>query len=165
MKKVITDQNVSGIYFKMIQSIEPSTILDFGLFLQRLGAVSRQVKDMGIPEDVELNGIFLEGQQVFPVTTEIYNHIWSLETWMQSWKVENIKYDLICMMELNGENDIYPGNKEKFWNWAKDHCHCILTSESRERLESIPVEKQLVPIRLETAEYQLVVFSRLEESR
>lgn len=54
---MITDRNDIYLYFEWIKQTKPVNILDFGIFLQRIGAVSRQVMNCEIPKDIVLEGV------------------------------------------------------------------------------------------------------------
>ena len=54
---ILKNENDIYIYFETIAQLEPKTILDVGMFLKRIGSVSRKAMDGGVPEDVRLDGV------------------------------------------------------------------------------------------------------------
>lgn len=48
---MITDKDVMYIYSEVINQMEPQKILDVGMFYKAIGAVSRRILEMEVPED------------------------------------------------------------------------------------------------------------------
>ena len=57
MSSIITDKDLSYFYFEMIKSSGAQTVLDVGMFLKKMGTVSRQALGSGIGMNVKLYGI------------------------------------------------------------------------------------------------------------
>jgi len=73
---VLTKKNDIYVYFEVIRQLEPERILDIGMFLKRIGSVSRQVmEDCAISEQVILDGVDFWTEIDFPIWRTIYNHI------------------------------------------------------------------------------------------
>lgn len=51
---MITDKDVMYIYSEVINQMEPQKILDVGMFYKAIGAVSRRILEMEVPEIVIL---------------------------------------------------------------------------------------------------------------
>ena len=75
MEYAITDRNLIFIYFKTLQDAGISSVIDFGMLLKRMGALSRRALDLGIPEKIRLVGVDLLGAPAFPVYDGVYNCI------------------------------------------------------------------------------------------
>ena len=54
---MITDKDVMYIYSEVINQMEPQKILDVGMFYKAIGAVSRRILEMEVPEDCYITGV------------------------------------------------------------------------------------------------------------
>lgn len=73
--KIITNLTDMVVYFQLIQKTQATSVLDVGLFLERIGAVSRTTSIGGISESVVLEGISMAEERPFPIYESIYNQI------------------------------------------------------------------------------------------
>ncbi len=71
----IKNENDMFIYFEVIKELEPKNILDAGMFLKRIGNVSRQVMNQKIPKEICLDGIDFFPEVCFPVWKNVYDRI------------------------------------------------------------------------------------------
>ncbi len=53
----ITDKQEIFFWFSIIENTGAKLVLDIGLFLERIGAIARQVGDIMIPVNIELDGL------------------------------------------------------------------------------------------------------------
>ena len=54
---MITDKDVMYIYSEVINQMEPQKILDVGMYYKAIGAVSRIILEMEVPEDCHITGV------------------------------------------------------------------------------------------------------------
>lgn len=120
---MITDRNDIYLYFEWIKQTNPTSILDFGIFLQRIGAVARQVMNCEISKDIILEGVSMS-EKVQPVYTKIYDKI----TNIKSIHILDTKvYDLIYFFDMNSEyNNTMMISKEALWSWLLNHGKMIV---------------------------------------
>ena len=120
---MITDRNDIYLYSEWIKQTNPTSILDFGIFLQRIGAVARQVMNCEISKDIILEGVSMS-EKVQPVYTKIYDKI----TNIKSIHILDTKvYDLIYFFDMNSEyNNTMMISKEALWNWLLNHGKMIV---------------------------------------
>ena len=120
---MITDRNDIYLYFEWIKQTNPTSILDFGIFLQRIGAVARQVMNCEISKDIILEGISMN-EEVQPVYTKIYDKIINIKS------IHNLDtkiYDLIYFFDMYSEyNNTMMITKEALWNWLLNHGKMIV---------------------------------------
>lgn len=93
-RQAVTDENDIYIYFEVISRVNPSCILDFGMMLKRMGALSRQAMSRAIAQSVRLDGVDLYPDVLLPIYQVIYNQIYRMEN------LPDRKYDLgivLCM--------------------------------------------------------------------
>ena len=64
---ILKNENDIYMYFETIEQLAPQRVLDIGMFLKRIGSVSRKVMDREVPAEVCLDGIDLFPQFQFPV--------------------------------------------------------------------------------------------------
>lgn len=75
--QVVTDADEIFTYFEVIRQLSPSSILDVGMMLKRMGAVSRQAMHCAVPQSVRLDGIDFYPEVEMPIYGTIYDHIYS----------------------------------------------------------------------------------------
>ena len=120
---MITDRNDIYLYFEWIKQTNPTSILDFGIFLQRIGAVARQVMNCEISKDIILEGVSMS-EKVQPVYTKIYDKITNIKS---IYILDTKVYDLIYFFDMNSEyNNTMMISKEALWNWLLNHGKMIV---------------------------------------
>lgn len=102
---LITDERDIFTYFELIRRMNPTSILDIGMFLKRVGAIDRQVMDCEILPQVQLDGVDIFPEIDFPVYRRIYNHIFTMDTMPKD------KYDMAIMLNVN--KYLYPDERQQ----------------------------------------------------
>ncbi len=87
----ITDKTDIFVYFEIIRQTGAKSVLDVGAFLKRIGAVSRCVGDIELPEELTLDAVDIIDAPKLPVYKTIYDDIYDA---LPSGK----RYDLIMLM-------------------------------------------------------------------
>lgn len=118
---MITNDNDIYVYFELIRQMQPSSILDIGMFLQRIGAVSRQAMSCEIPSSTYLEGIELPEQPSLPIYHKVYDKITSMADYELS--SERI-YDMAVFMHVN--EWIKPEERLLFWQSITTHARVII---------------------------------------
>lgn len=72
---MITDKDVMYIYSEVINHMEPRKILDVGMFYKAIGAVSRRILEMEVPEDCYITGVETDSISWLNVYETIYDEI------------------------------------------------------------------------------------------
>lgn len=99
-EQVVTDQDEIYTYFEVIRQLSPACILDVGMMLKRMGAVSRQAMHCVIPQNVRLDGVDFYPEVELPIYHGIYDHIY-----LDSCLPEDV-YDLsVCLGAFHKELD------------------------------------------------------------
>lgn len=98
---ILTNKNDMYIFFETIKQLEPANVLDLGMFLKRIGSISRKVKGSEVPETIGLDGVDFWQENKFPVWKNIYNHIFDAEQFLNQ-NIEK-KYDLVILL---GEEEL-----------------------------------------------------------
>lgn len=104
----IRKQNDIYIFFETIEKAEPGSILDAGMFLKRVGSISRQMMNREVSGDVCMDGIEFFPETTFPVWENLYDHIYSWEEFLQRQKENQYELGIILgiddlRQEVNGE--------------------------------------------------------------
>ena len=121
MSYEVIDRVLMNLYFKMIQEEPEGPILDIGMFLKRIGAVSRRVLDIEIPESTILHGVDVPGTPAFPLYEKIYDRIWP------SFVPEETRYSLCFFLR---PQDLYSEKeREVILSWCASHCDKTVTEE------------------------------------
>lgn len=119
MRKIITDDSEIYVYFELIKRLQPKTVLDFGMFLKRIGAVSRQAMDAEISEEIEMTAVDLFPETAFPIYTKVYDRIVPLYAWEPK-----ERYDLTCFFSVNEE---LGNQKRKYWKQLVPVSDCLIS--------------------------------------
>lgn len=74
---IIRNRNYIYTYFHIIKELQPLSVLDIGMFLKRVGSVSRQMMNCEISWDIRLDGIDFFPELQLPAWETIYNEIYT----------------------------------------------------------------------------------------
>lgn len=122
-KYYVTKKNDIYVYFQLIKEIEPEKIVDIGMFLKRIGAISRNVLDNSIHEQIVMEGTDVEESPNTKICDTIYNRIYSLED-MLSMRCDTTESCLVMMMDLT---DLYGGEKlDEISKWVSENAGYVL---------------------------------------
>jgi hypothetical protein len=114
----IVNQNDIFVFFNIIQKMEPDAILDVGMFLQRIGALSRRAISMSFSNQVICDGMPLGDQHVFPVSNTIYQSVCDMDT-------ARSFYSLAFLLGIT--DMVSPAVEEQLWTFLRTHAHCVVT--------------------------------------
>lgn len=95
---IIKNENSIYVFFQMIEQLKPQSILDMGMFLKRVGSVSRKIMGCGVPERVQLDGVDFFPELSFPVYQTIYNEIIPAELYFEMDNRKN--YDFVSLLGI-----------------------------------------------------------------
>lgn len=147
MSYIITDTNDSFLYFQAIDLAKPESVIDFGMFLERVGAVSRNVKDKSISETLRLDGHTTSKLPKLPVYSIIYNNIYE--------EIPKENYELAIFLypfEIYEKNEI-----EKIIDFInKNTKHVLLDKSTYDRLKNKLKQKSTRTLASENRQYCLV---------
>ncbi|MDD3240439.1 MAG: hypothetical protein PHW47_10255, partial [Lachnospira sp.] len=139
------------IFFEIIKQIEPKRIIDIGMFLKRIGNISRQTANEEIARDVQLDAVdFLENLSV-PVYEKVYNSIYNEFTFLKSEQT----YELAVMLR---PEMIMTEEQENFlWNYLKGKVAYVLTDcENEYRKRTLAGKGKSVQLKVDDNEYELI---------
>lgn len=91
----IKNKNDIFAYFEIIQELEPKTILDAGMFLKRIGSVTRQIMNQEVPQEICLNGIDFFPEISFAVWDNIYDRIYTWQDFLDECKGNQYELGII----------------------------------------------------------------------
>lgn len=72
---ILTNENDIYIFYEVIEQLEPQRILDMGMFLKRIGSVSRKAVNREVPEGVRLDGVDFFPEISFAAWKNVYDEI------------------------------------------------------------------------------------------
>lgn len=98
MEGIITDMDEVFFCFEMLKNLSPKRVLDIGMFLKRIGAVSRQAMSHGISPDIYLCGVDFFSQYSLPVYEKVYDEIWDREIFCEN----TGHFDVALMLDVAG---------------------------------------------------------------
>jgi hypothetical protein len=98
----ITNKNDMFMYIEALRRFEPESVLDIGMFLKRVGAISRSIGDWDISCTCLIDGVDFAPQ----VKAEVYSRVYDdIETW------QDFRGNCVSEVEFTGGTD---GNSAKF---------------------------------------------------
>ncbi len=126
-KMILTSETDIYAYFEIIDRAEIDNILDVGMFLKRIGGVSRQVKEKEIPFDKKLIGVDFFPEIASPIWNTIYDSVYKPQ---EIFLTENEqKYEMAVVMQLKEVADkvLKEAGRIQMWEWLSNHVSYILT--------------------------------------
>lgn len=124
---VLVEIDDISVYYNVINMISPETILDIGMFLKRIGAVSRRNLNVGIENNVILDGVDYMLDLYIPVMTKIYDNVFLVPEFTSLMLREKLrKYDLVVL--LNPESGMAADLERSIWNNISQKAKYILTN-------------------------------------
>ena len=121
---VITDREMITLYCGVIAQTGAGKVLDIGMFMKRIGAVSRSFQEFALPEDAQLYGVDLVGGRQ-PVYRTIYRQITDAENYRRDFEAEH--FELGCILEISGLVDRRA--YRDIWKWTAERVRYILTED------------------------------------
>lgn len=136
----IVNQNDMYLYFEIINQLEAKSVIDIGMFLKRIGAVSRQVKDLSLPDNIVIDGIDYMSDMPVKIYERIYNNIGDGRDFAINQNASNKfwdrKYDLAFLLRmkpmLNVKNE--ENNGDKIWKWLLGHVRFAVIDGSTDKV-------------------------------
>lgn len=129
MTGIITDSDMMFYYFQMIQNSGPHTVLDVGMLLKRMGAVSRRAMSTEISEDIILCGIDLFPEYQMPIYEEVYDEIIPRDKFFREYTrfscVSGELFDIAVMLDV--EQYLDRDDEEALWDYVFQSAGCIMT--------------------------------------
>lgn len=148
----LTSETDIYAFFEIIDKAEAEHILDVGMFLKRIGSVSRQVKDKGIPADKTLTGVDFFPEVVCPVWNTIYDAIYKPN---EIFIPENHQsYELATVIQLEeylAQTDIFP-----MWEWLSAHVSYVMTDWNPDALRKIITVRNEMEIMVDDKSYRFI---------
>jgi hypothetical protein len=126
-----TEPDIS-FFLKSVEQITPQSLLDIGMFLKRVGCISRHALDAEIDPACILDGADCMPDIQVPVYRTIYDHILPLgdflthTTSLEYSPFQLSSYDLIAVMQP--ANIIPPQALAPMWEWISLHSHYAITN-------------------------------------
>ena len=120
----ITDENDIYTYLHVINDIKPKSVIDIGMFLKRIGAISRQARNVSIDETIKLDALDVLKTPPVAVYETVYDAIYD-ENILQ----EMPKYDLAMVLCL--EQHMSAKTYEAIWKWTARNVKYALTDDTK----------------------------------
>lgn len=97
-RMILKNENSIYVFYEVIEQLEPESILDMGMFLKRVGSVSRKIMDREVPKEVVLDGVDFFPEVSFPIWNTIYNGIETAEEYFD--RMDHKRYDLAAVFGI-----------------------------------------------------------------
>ena len=128
MDAAITDKDLIYFYFEMIKKSGALNVLDVGMFLKRIGAVSRQAMGCEIDAKVQLCGIDLYPDVQLAVYDRIYDIIFPQKLFINEIvdKNKSINFDIAVLLGIENYEEEFI---QKTWKYSLDNVAAIMTEQ------------------------------------
>lgn len=149
---ILANENDIYIFFEIIEQLEPKSILDLGMFLKRVGSVSRKIMNNELPCDIRLDGVDFFPEINFPVWNNVYDEIINYKTYFGN--NQNRKYD--CAILLGTKELKKTVSFSEIINAVEENARYMLVSDDSE----IQTQKKhkIVDLKVEGDTYYLIDF-------
>ena len=164
-EKCITNQNDVYVYFEMMEQIKPDRVLDVGMFLKRIGAISRQVMNTEIEKKVYLCGVDFMEECKIGVYSTVYDKVMGVTEFLTFVNGQDdtaldkcdTKYDIAYMMHVD---DVLTGEQERaVWKWLeKNAVYAIIDKAAMIRNYDIITKHSYKEVTLDQDNYAIVMF-------
>ncbi len=123
---VLTDPDEMNAFALLVSQLHPVKMLDVGMFLKRIGAISRSFRNFEIPSDTELFGLDLTGAEV-EIYHVLFRQIVTAQDYQEMYRGE--QFDLVVLFEAEKLMDeaAYLG----LWEWVLLHTKRIFTTDGK----------------------------------
>lgn len=149
-KYYITNKNEMFVFFQMIEQIEPESVLDVGMFLKRIGAISRNVLDSSIDENIRLDAVDIDDGVKLAVYDTVYTNIVTLQ------KLDLIqKTDLVMMMDAAGIMSVKELENVILWS-EKNAKYIVTDAETYKEVSRFTINFQARNITVDEDVYYLI---------
>ena len=122
-KMILTNETDIYAYFEIIEEAQVNDILDVGMFLKRIGAVSRQIKDKELPQETKLTGVDFFEEISLPAWNKVYDEIYKGKEFFTP--KNQRKYELAVVMKA--EQCLTRTESLQMWEWLSSHVSYIVT--------------------------------------
>lgn len=158
----ITDADEIYYYFEMINNITPQSILDVGMFLKRIGAISRQAMSCEIPGSVRLYGIDFFPEKEMAVYQNVYDEIVTKRQFFEKEKLpwETLGFDVAVMLET--EECLEEEENQALWSYVLRNAKSIIsdTAAAKKQVERRQI-KGYYPVSVGTKSYAWIPLGEL----
>lgn len=151
---IIKNENDIYIYFETIEQLEPQSVLDAGMFLKRIGSVSRKVMDREISEKIRLDGIDFFPEKTFAVWDHVYDSVSDTRSFLENKRPK--QYDLAVFLGIKAMRK-KPGFAEISKIPAK-RARYLLADQNLEQWNGVLPEEKIKELNLEGKRYFLYDF-------
>lgn len=164
----ITNSNAMFCYFEMIQKLGAKSVLDAGMLLKRIGAVSRQMAGVEVGADILLCGIDMCSEIYLPICWDIYSEIITGDDFINRLQdhiecfacMEGRKFDLAVMLE--SDHILDESKKIKITEYFMQKADGILTDESIGKwMTGRGMLKGYYPVSIESSRYAWIPVQEL----
>lgn len=149
---ILTNETDIYAFFEIIDRTEARSILDVGMFLKRIGGVSRQVKEKEISPDKELIGVDFFPETACPVWNTIYDKIYRPnEIFLPD---NHQEYELAVVLQL--EKCMDEAESFSMWAWLSAHVSYILTDWRSDEVKKMTGFKAVREITVDNKSYWFI---------
>ena len=98
---MIVNKNTMYVFCEVIKQLEPDRVLDAGMFIESIGGITRQILDMGVPEEYYMTGVRIKRTDNLNVYNNIYNDIIDINKISELMCITQENYiSLVCFLVM-----------------------------------------------------------------
>lgn len=106
---ILNNENSIYIFYELIEQLQPESVLDVGMFLKRVGTVSRKIMGRAIPQECQICGIDFFPEVTFPIWNTVYDRIVSANGYFMQQNIEH--FDFVSVLGLKELEEQIPLEK------------------------------------------------------
>lgn len=149
---ILKDSNDLFTYYEVMNQMEAKCILDVGMFLKRVGSLTRDTVGEHLPENAFLSGIDIAPEIKFPAWSYIYDKIQDISDFLE--KESDITYDISFFLGMKG---LLPENVLKeLIDKVSDSAEYVLIDDTIEEWDVMSTYTKKVPFEVEGKMYYLL---------
>lgn len=149
---ILTSETDIYVFFEIIDKVEAESILDVGMFLKRVGSVSRQIKDKEISMDKTLVGVDFFPEVICPIWNRIYDVVYTPSELFQ--KESPKKYNLATVIQLN--DCMSEAEAVIMWKWLENHVSYVITDWDFDEISKVINVKNQRKIAVDDKSYSFI---------
>lgn len=123
---IINNFNDIYVYFQVIRQYKPTSMLDIGMFLKRIGSVSRRTMNFEGLDGVKLEGIDIFPEYTLGVYSNVYDKIYKLDE--IDLLPDDELYDIISIFRI--DEFITKQQEKVLFNYAMENATYILSDNA-----------------------------------
>lgn len=149
---ILKESNDLFTYYEIINQMEAKYILDVGMFLKRVGSLTRNTVGEQLPENAFLFGVDFTPEKNFPTWENIYDRIRNIPDFME----ESLNQIYEVGIFLGVQEALPESILEKLINKMKNCVEYVLIDDTLQCWDAMKVYKRKIPFMVDEKIYYVL---------